>query len=149
MINKYEDFTEFVMTSFRAIQRIKSYGMKKLGLKAGDVNCIYYLSKNQEGLSNVQLAELSGDDKAAISRTLNQLVKNSYVEIAEEDEGKKYGRRYVLTEKGKEVADKINSRVDSVVNEVGKDINKKEGRIFYETFHEISGRLERLSEEYK
>ncbi len=148
VINKYEDFTEMVMTSYRAIQKIKSSGMKKIGLRAGDVNCIYYLSKYPEGLSNVQLSELSGNDKAAISRSCNFLVLKGFVEMAAEDDQKKYGRRYVLTEKGREAAERINQKVELVVNEVEKDVNIDEGRIFYETFRTIANKLEELSENY-
>ena len=136
------------MTSYRAIQRIKSAGMKKMDLRAADVNCVYYLSKNPDGLSNVQLSELSGNDKAAISRSINYLMKNGFVQLSAEDDAKKYGRRYILTDKGKDAAEKVNSRVEDVVNEVGKTINQDEGRIFYETFHTIAEKLEELDEKY-
>ena len=147
MTSKYEDFTDLVMTSYRVIQRIKTAGMKKINLKAGDVNCIYYLSKYREGLSNARLADLSGVDKAAISRTLNALMQKGYVTLSAEDDSKKYGRRYVLTDIGRAAADEVNQKVDSVVSEVGKNISEKEGKVFYETFHSISEQLVKLSEE--
>lgn len=148
MTNRYEDFTDLIMTSYRVIQKIKTAGMKKIHLKAGDVNCIYYLSKYQDGLSNARLADLSGVDKAAISRTLNALMEKGYVSLSAEDDPKKYGRRYVLTEIGKTAADEVNQEVDNLVNEVGKNISAEEGDIFYETFHSISEQLVKLSEEY-
>lgn len=147
MTSKYEDFTDLIMTSYRVIQRIKTAGMKKLNLKAGDVNCIYYLSKYPEGLSNARLADLSGVDKAAISRTLNALMKTGYVSLSAEDDPTKYGRRYVLTGPGKAAADEVNQKVDSLVTEVGKNISMEEGHIFYATFHSISEQLVKLSEE--
>ena len=118
-----------------------------MNLRAGDANCIYYLSKNPEGLSNVQLSELSGNDKAAISRSMNFLMINGFVELSAEDDSKKYGRRYILTDKGKEAADKVNSRVEAVVNEVSKNIDKEDGRIFYDTFRTIAERLMVLGED--
>ena len=147
MASKYEDFTELIIASYRAIQKIKSSGMKKMHLKAADVNCIYYLSKYPEGLSNAGLADLAGVDKAAISRTINSLMSNGYVTLSAEDTQKKYGRRYVLNDSGKAVADRINRQVESVVKEVGKDISKEESTAFYKTFHSITNSLESLSNE--
>ena len=147
MTSKYEDFTELIMTSYRAIQKIKSSGMKKIHLKAGDVNCIYYLSKYPEGLTNNGLADLAGIDKAAVSRSLNALIDTPYVTLSAEDDQKKYGKRYILTDRGKAVADGVNKTVDAVVEEVAKRISSEESTTFYKTFHSISEALVNLSEE--
>lgn len=147
LASKYEDFTDLIMTSYRVIQKIKTTSMKKINLKAGDVNCIYYLSRYQDGLSNARLADLSGVDKAAISRTLNSLMDKGYVSLSAEDDPAKYGRRYVLTGMGRAAADEVNQKVESVVNEVGKNISIEDGTIFYATFHTISDQLVKLSEE--
>ena len=148
MQNKYEDFTDLITTSYQAIQKIKTAGTKDLDLKAADVNCIYYLSKHKEGLSNAGLADLTGVDKAAISRTSSRLIKNGYVAFSPEDEDKKYGRRYVLTEKGNAAAEAINQKVGFVVEEAGKNVSMEERDVFYKTFHSISEQLVKLSEAY-
>ena len=147
MESKYENFTDLIMTSYRAIQKIKAEGMKKVDLKAGDVNCIYYLSRYRDGLSNARLADLSGVDKAAISRTLNPLMEKGYVTVSPEDAEKIYGKRYVLTEKGNVVAKGINQMVDNVVAEVGENIDSNESEVFYKTFRSICEKLVQLSEE--
>ena len=146
MQNKYEDFTDLISTSYQAIQKIKTAGTKDLDLKAADVDCLYYLSKYKEGLSNARLAELTGVDKAAISRTSNRLIKNGYVTVSPEDDEKKYGKRYVLTDKGTVAAEAINQKVGFVVEEAGKNISSEERAVFYKAFHSISEQLVKLSE---
>ena len=144
--NRYEDFTDLIMTSYRAIQKIKAAGMKKIHLKAGDVNCLYYLSRYPTGLPNSRLADLSGVDKAAVSRTLNSLMKQGYITLSPEDADKKYGKRYILTAQGEAAANEVNQKVESVVDEIGQHIRLEESEVFYKTFHAISSALVELSE---
>ncbi|MBQ9504051.1 MAG: hypothetical protein IJU93_03495 [Lachnospiraceae bacterium] len=147
MTEKYEDFTDLITTSFRAIQRIKSRGMKRISLKASDADCIYYLSKYPEGLSNARLVELSGADKAVVSRTLSSLMEKDFVRMSDEDDGKKYGRRYILTASGQQTADGINEKVANIVSEIDKTVSTKNRETFYKVFHSISDELVRLSAE--
>ena len=149
MSDKYENFTELIMTSYRAIYKIKEQNMKKINLKATDVNCIYYLSRYPDGLSNARLSELTGVDKAALSRRLSSLLESGYVELSDLDDPKKYGKRYVLTKSGRHLAESVNRKVDALVEEVGKHISEKESRAFYKTFNIISEELVRQSEERK
>ena len=148
MTSNYEDFTDLITTSYRAIQKIKATGMKKINLKARDVDCIYYLSRYPEGLSNSRLVDLTGVDKAAVSRTLNHLADNGYVTLSPEDEQKKYGRRHVLTDPGRAAAAQIDRTVSEVVKTIGETINPNDRNRFYDTFHSISDQLTTLSKDY-
>ena len=59
MIERFEKLTSGITQVYKSIQRIKKHRMDSLGLKGSHVMCIYYLSKNPEGLTAADLCSIS------------------------------------------------------------------------------------------
>ena len=78
MEEHYETFTVLIARINRSIKRIKSAEMAEFQLKGPYVSCLYYLSLT-DGLTAAALCERCDEDKAAISRSLDDLEKNGYI----------------------------------------------------------------------
>ena len=75
MINRFELFTTTITQIYKNLQRIKMQEMSGFELRGTYVMCMFELNRNPEGLTITQLSQLCGEDKAAISRTISELVK--------------------------------------------------------------------------
>ena len=75
MEKRFETFVLSILELNRQMQRIKALEAQPLGLQANQVMCLYYLGSAREGLTAAQLTGLCREDKAAVSRTLAQLVE--------------------------------------------------------------------------
>ena len=101
MEERFETFTVLIARINRGIKRIKAEEMAEFGLKGPHVSCLYYLSCCGE-MTAAELCERCDEDKAAISRSLDDLEKNGYITCAS-GAGKRYKSPLRLTEKGKTV----------------------------------------------
>ena len=79
MNERFEMFTVLMAKIRRNIQRIKTEEMAEYDLKIPHVSCLYYLYVH-ESLTATELCEICYEDKAAISRSLDQLEIRGYVE---------------------------------------------------------------------
>ena len=78
MEERFETFTVLITRISRSIKRIKADEMADFELKGPHVSCLYYLSQ-QDGMTAAELCERCDEDKAAISRSLDDLEKNGYI----------------------------------------------------------------------
>ena len=104
MEERFETFTVLITRISRSIKRIKADEMADFELKGPHVSCLYYLSQ-QDGMTAAELCERCDEDKAAISRSLDDLEKNGYITCAS-GAGKRYKSPLRLTERGKLVEQK-------------------------------------------
>lgn len=74
MEERFETFTVLITRISRSIKRIKADEMADFELKGPHVSCLYYLSQ-QDGMTAAELCERCDEDKAAISRSLDDLEK--------------------------------------------------------------------------
>ena len=81
MEERFETFTVLITRISRSIKRIKADEMADFELKGPHVSCLYYLSQ-QDGMTAAELCERCDEDKAAISRSLDDLEKNGYITCA-------------------------------------------------------------------
>ena len=75
MRNRFEEFVACAVEINRCIQRIKDQEMQRFGLRSRHTMCLYFLGCHPEGLSVGALADLTKEDKAAVSRCLGQLAE--------------------------------------------------------------------------
>ena len=78
MEERFETFTILIARISRSIKRIKAEEMAELALKGPHVSCLYYLSLC-DAMTAAELCERCDEDKAAISRSLDDLEKNGYI----------------------------------------------------------------------
>lgn len=139
MIDRFETFTVLIAKVNRNIRKIKNQEMAEYNLRSAHVSCLYYLYK--EELTATELCDKCEEDKATISRTLDFLEKNGYLTCVSKTT-KKYKSPILLTDKGKEIAEKIARKIDLVLEEVGAGLTEDERIAFYRSLNIISERLE-------
>lgn len=137
MKDGYRNFTLLISSVYRNINKIKVKEMAELGLRGTHVTCLFYLYAYGDGLTAAQLSALSGEDKAAISRSVCYLNKNGYIYF----EGKNYRRPLFLTEKGKETATIVYNRVEEFVVNIDSGMTEKERLTLYKALEIVEKNL--------
>lgn len=140
MDERFETFTVLINQISRSIRRIKAEQMESINLKGPHVSCLYYLSKNGP-LTAVELCDRCEEDKAAVSRSLDYLEQNGYLQIPE---GKRYRRPLVLTQKGSAAGAEVSRRIDSIVALASCDVLEEDRLAMYRALSIISKNLEKI-----
>lgn len=140
MDERFETFTVLINQISRSIRRIKAEQMESINLKGPHVSCLYYLSKNGP-LTAAELCDRCEEDKAAVSRSLEYLEQNGYLQIPE---GKRYRRPLVLTQKGSAAGAEVSRRIDSIVALASCDVLEEDRLAMYRALSIISKNLEKI-----
>ena len=144
MYDRFEKFSISIAQLNRYVQKIKSMEMTDLGLKGNHTMCLYYLGKNINGLTSSELCNLCKEDKAAISRTISELIDLNLVK-ADSTEGKRdYRTKLHLTTKGFETLDKIDVKIQKAVDIGDNGISEEQREAFYRTLDIIAENLEKI-----
>ena len=138
MIGRFELFTTTITQIYKNLQRIKMQEMSGFELRGTYVMCMFELNRNPEGLTITQLSQLCGEDKAAISRTVSELVKRGLVTS---NNDKKYRAPLILTKEGKETACKIDALASTAVEAGSNGLTPEELKTFYKALTTISDNL--------
>ena len=136
MEEHYETFTVLIARINRSIKRIKSAEMAEFQLKGPYVSCLYYLSLT-DGLTAAALCERCDEDKAAISRSLDDLEKNGYITC------ESTGRRY-RAKRGRAVCRGMNQRIGRIVDAASQGLSEAERKSMYQALTLISENLEQM-----
>ena len=142
MEEHYETFTVLIARINRSIKRIKSAEMAEFQLKGPYVSCLYYLSLT-DGLTAAALCERCDEDKAAISRSLDDLEKIGYI-TCESGTGRRYRAPLHLTKRGRAVCRWMNQRMDRIVDAASQGLSEAERKSMYQALTLISENLERM-----
>lgn len=145
MSDRFQDFTHLISNIGRTINKIKNIEMKKFGLKGTQVNCLFYLCENPQGMTAQEICIRSSEDKGAISRALKELEENNFIESEKDETKKKYNCKLKLTAKGMEVAKYIEEKIASILNYDKNFISDEELSSFYRTFNKIYDNLKNIS----
>ena len=136
-MKSYQNFTLLISSIYRSIYKIKDKEMAALGLKGTHVTCLFYLHEYGSGQTAADLCKLSGEDKAAISRSIECLVGSGYIEPGEGN----YRRPLKLTSKGEETAKYISDKVDEFVEYASSDLTKEERLVLYKALGKVEHKL--------
>ena len=148
VIMESERFAPFVLFTERIAKNIKRLEDKKMepyGLRSAHVMCILQLAKSEIGLSSAELASVCGVDKAFISRITAELSDKEYIIRATGPKQGKYKTKFVLTEKGTEIFNIIQSLLCEFIREVNSDIPTRKLEFFYEVLNLIDVKLESIT----
>ena len=126
MENIFENFTVTVLKLNKLVQKIKNFEMQEYGLKTIHVMCGYYLNVHPQGLTAAELAKLTLEDKAAISRALKTLQEKGYVNY----NPNQYNAVIRLTNDGKKFADYISRKATKAVIAGSYDFPKRNAITF-------------------
>lgn len=143
MSERFETFTVLINRISRNIRKIKNREMAEYDLKSAHISCLYYLYTG-EHMTATDLCEKCEEDKATISRAVEYLEKNGYIEC-EVKSAKRYKSELLLTEKGKLVGKKIADKISEVLDEISAGITEEERKAFYRSLQIISENLAMVS----
>ena len=94
-------------------------------------------------ITAAELCEACDEDKAYISRAIESLEKEGCI-VCETKGEKKYKSPLRLTEKGREISEKIAQKIDNIVDAAGSGFSEKDRKVFYHTFMQICENLEKI-----
>lgn len=145
MIKRFEEFVSLISNIHKDIQKIKQDRMKQFGLSGNHVMCLFYLSQNEDGLTASQLCQAMSVNKAAVSRSMADLLEKGYITYLEQEANKKYRAVARLTEKGLAVTKQLDGIICEVVNEIGRDLEEEERNIMYRSLEIVCKNLDHLA----
>ena len=146
-MDRFNSFTLAISNISRYIYKIEAEEMKKFNLKPQHISCLYYLNTNGS-LTSKELVDISLEDKASISRSIKYLEKNGYI-ICESNAKKRYNDSFTLTEKGKEISNKISIIISDVLELGSNGLNDDERNNLYKYLYIITKNLEKILKSYK
>ena len=145
-----ERFRRFVLLVdgiHKSVQKIKNNKATDFGVKGVHTLWVYELLCHPEGMTASELAAKSMIDRSLISREIETLKEKGYI-TAQEVAGKRnYNSKIHLTEKGIEVARKIENIALKIQQAADMGISEEELAIFYSTLEKLSGNLASIAEE--
>ena len=139
MEERFETFTVLIHRISRNIRRIKNQEMADYDLRSVHISCLYYLYLAGH-LTASELCERCEEDKASISRALDFLEENGYL-ARESKSVKRYKSPLMLTDKGREIGQKIAEKIARVLDEISGALTEPERLAFYRSLSTISERL--------
>ena len=115
----------------------QTFAEKKFGITPDQYVILYLLTENDEIMYQRQLAEIMFKDRANISRIIDIMHKNGLVEKIPESHGRKI-YKLVVTEKGKNIKEKIFQTDIDLRNAIRKDITPEELAVTFQTLEKMN-----------
>ena len=140
---RFETFTVLIGRINRNIRKIKNQEMASYQLKSIHISCLYYLYSSGS-LTAAELCERCEEDKDAVSRALDYLEKEGYMEASDKN-AKRYRHPLHLTEKGVQASSIIAAKIDAVLEEINSSLTEQERLAFYRSLTAISNRLDAIA----
>jgi DNA-binding MarR family transcriptional regulator len=142
-------FTLLIDGIHKCIHKIKIDVAPEFGVKSVHIFWIYELRSHSEGLTAAELAAKSMISRSLVSRELEMLLDEGYVQMSETGHGKRknYNSRITLTEKGERLARSISEEGMQVQGRVAEGISPEELAAFYDTLQKIHANLRAVAEE--
>lgn len=147
MLERFERFTSAISTATKCVVKLKAREVREKGLRATHVMTLVSIGKSgARGVTATTIGKYCREDKAGISKDLAALKEKGYIAPLDESK-KKYGVRYVLTDVGEALYEKIRDDIREVVLRCGDGVDEAEREIFYRVFDKILDNLLSACEE--
>lgn len=128
---RFEKFSLLIDGIHKCINKLKVGRVPELGIKSVHVFWMYQLKNHPEGMTASKIAAASMIDRSLVSREIEPLREAGYVTL------KSSSRRYILTELGMELAERITDIVLEIQQEVDSGITEQELVSFYATLEKL------------
>ena len=138
--DRYDQFCIFISSIAHSIQVIKKKALDEFQLRGSNVSTLFLLYRHPEGLTVTELTEYSREDKAAISRNVNELIRKGYARTEGEGE-RKYRTKVSLTQTGLIAAGKLKECICAAVTSGGDAMTEDVRKLFYECLSGIEKNL--------
>ena len=136
--DNFQKFTSIISEINRSIARLKSDAVSRFSLKRSHVSAIYFIFRDGS-MTASRLSDLTGEDKANISRAIHSLIEDGLV--VEERRSKRARVRLTLTERGREIGEYLNTRVTELIELAAGNIPEEKLDVMYDCLYTIDERL--------
>jgi len=144
--SRFELFDGLIASAGKTLQRIKTNKMEKYGLGSPHTTCLCKLGKaGDTGVTQKELTEQEGIDRAQVSRVLRDLEQKELVEAVGSSA---YKRRYCLTEKGRRITAEINSIILEINRYVSEEISDADIAVFYRVMQVIDANMKKAEDKF-
>ena len=147
--DRFERFALLIDTAHKGISRVKQNIVTDTSVKKVHTMWLYKLLKHKDGLTASELAAESMIDRSLISRELASLAAEGYITIDSQGKKRGYNSRIKLTEKGKEIADRIARIAYAAQQNIGEGVSDEDLVVFYRTLEKLCSNFEKLEKEEK
>jgi DNA-binding MarR family transcriptional regulator len=106
---------------------------------------VLFRLREQEGLSQVDLADVLELQPISLVRLLDRLVEHGLLERRHDPKDRRANRLF-LTERGRQLVDELDSLRDAIATDVLRDVPDEAVETSLETLHEIKERIKGLSD---
>lgn len=135
MENHFEKLTISLDRLQKNIKAIEKEESALLGVKGVHIFWIYALLAHPKGLSEAEIATVSRVNRSLVSRELDKLLEEG---IVTKDGKSRYNAKITLTEKGREIASRIEEITMTLQKRVREEISEGELDVFYSVLMRIS-----------
>ena len=141
--DRFYSFVCLIDGIHKSIQKLRLDFAPEFGVKSVHIFWIYELHTHPEGLTAAELAAQSNISRSLVSREIEGLRDDGYIEMQEKSRGKRknYNSRITLTDKGRELARRIFAEGMRVQTEVDNGITEEELAVFYKTLQTLHDNL--------
>lgn len=147
MLERFERFTSAISTATKCVVKLKAREVREKGLRATHVMTLISIGKSgARGVTATTIGKYCREDKAGISKDLAVLKEKGYILPRNESE-KKYRVRYVLTDMGQDLYEKIREDIRATVARCGDGVDDGEREVFYRVLDKIVDNLLTACEE--
>lgn len=144
MVERFERFSHAIFEISRCWHKLASEEMEAYGLKGPYAVYLMAILRSPEGITSAQLCDLSGRDKADVSRAISVMEQKGL--IKREGEGSKlYRARLILTPQGQEAARQVSRRASMAVECAGQGYSEEQREIFWQVLDTIAGNLQDMT----
>lgn len=144
---RFNQFVQLIDGIHKSVSKIKLNLAPHLGVKSVHVLWLYELLSHPEGLTASSLALRSRIDRSLVSREIEKLREEGYVEVSG-GVGKRrsYNSRIRLTTKGQELAHTITAHAMEVQSAADVGVSEEELSRFYATLEKLHNNLAGLAQ---
>lgn len=146
MISRFEQFVSAINGIHRCVQRIERDEMEKYGLKGYHAQYLLVLARHPEGITAGELCDVCDINKAAVSRSINEL-ENQDLVLRKTHGGSAYRARLLLTEKGMQAAEWVSARAQAAVDLAGSGMTEEQRKTMYSALGTIASNLRAICRE--
>ncbi len=138
--NNFNRFTVLIGKLYKQIQRLKTEGMKKYGLKGAHVSILHTLAGRSEGLTFQEICSGCDLDRSLVSRELKDLTQRGY--IKKDSTTGVYNAKYFTTTKAEKILPEFMEIIDQAQKKATKNISPEELITFYRVLEKLRKNLE-------
>lgn len=142
--NRFERFVLLIEAAHKGISRVKQDIVANTSAKSVHTMWLYKLFKHEDGMTASELAQESMIDRSLISRELTGLAADGYITIESQGKKRGYNSRIRLTDKGREIAERIANIAYEAQRAIGTGIPEEDLAVFYNTLEKLCSNFEKL-----